>query len=318
MPVRDINNSAWSVDPDITTTADLSSRPVGNTHPIIYNEDKGVHQGFNGSSWSDLGGGGSLDVVDSSNIKFLSSIGTYYGSYTSPRSGSLVLDTSDSVVGGISVVYYENPTLDIDKTPTHVSGELASSGVNKLYIEVDQEKNITISILPPIEEPFQAVVFTTTSPQLTESPDEIYQSSLTSFNAAGQSAGISGNFEYTIDVDDSSADKDSMFGVSENATFGTWNGPNPWSYGCWIEDNGHLRPLQGGSAGANLDVDTTLTWQSGDKLKFKIVGTSITLLLNDNLIHTFTGGAITTHYLYITPTDQASGQRVRFPRYRSI
>jgi hypothetical protein len=87
-------------------------------------------------------------TVDEVNaITFLNTNGAYFGKFASARTGTLTFDTTDAVTGAISVVYYNNPTLDIPVTPIFTSGTFVPSVVNKLYFERDEDNNYTLNII---------------------------------------------------------------------------------------------------------------------------------------------------------------------------
>ncbi len=297
---------------DVTTLTDQGGTPyTAQTFRDFYT----ANTGFNPASG---GSGAGLPTVNSNTITFADSNGVYFGSYSSPRTGSLTLSLTGAVTGGFAIVYYQNPTLDVDSTLLYAQGSLDPANVNKVYIEHDAEGNLTMTIINPIiPASWSPVTFTTQSPQITESPAEIYASSSTSFNAMGQSDAFSGDWEYRVLVENSSIDKDLMIGATNNATFGQWNSVD-WDFGVWVEADGHLRPIVAGVAGTDLDTPTTLVWASGDYLIMRHVGANMEVYLNETLIHTFSGATLLDYYMYITPTDEASGQRVRYPQIKML
>ena len=80
------------------------------------------------------------------NITFKNVLGDYFGTITTPRTGTLTFDATDAVTGGISVVYYNNSTLDIPSVWLSV-GDFIAGEINKLYFERDSEGYVTLNIL---------------------------------------------------------------------------------------------------------------------------------------------------------------------------
>ena len=88
------------------------------------------------------------NVIESNNITFTNVIGDYFGKFAVPRTGALTIDNTNAVTGAISVVYYQNSTLDIDVTPIFIKGDaLDPIGVNVLYIIRDADDNYTVNII---------------------------------------------------------------------------------------------------------------------------------------------------------------------------
>lgn len=257
------------------------------------------------------GGGGPLETVDSNTIQFDTTNGRYYGSFASPRTGSLTLDATGAVSGGLAIVYYENATLDLSETPIFSQGDISVGSVNKVYIERDADGNYTVNVVNPLPTETFAV-FTTVDVGITESPANIYSSNSTVFNRVASTDLIAGDWIFQIDADNAASDEDIMFGASEG-NHGQWN-LEDWNYGIWIQfSTSNLQVIRDGNA-ENPDVITVLTYDAGDKLKIQKSGSTVTALLNDTVIHTWARASNADARFLITPTDEASGWRVRFPR----
>lgn len=99
------------------------------------------------------------NVFSSNNITFFNVNGDYFGSFGTPRTGSLTVDNTSAVTGAVSAVYYQNPTLDIDITPIFTTGTFNTTEVNKLYIERDQDDNYTLNIVSASEGPSNQYTF---------------------------------------------------------------------------------------------------------------------------------------------------------------
>jgi len=95
------------------------------------------------------------NVYESNTITFTNVIGDYFGTKTTPRTGTLSFDDTNAVTGGISVVNYNNPTDDYPKTSIITTGDFIPNVLNKLYIERDSEgftyMNITNNPIPPTQ-----------------------------------------------------------------------------------------------------------------------------------------------------------------------
>ena len=116
---------------------------------------KGISKLYNDLLDSNIDGGVTQEAVknalksnqyNQNNITFKNVLGDYFGTVTTPITGTLTFDTTDAVTGGISVVYYNNSTLDIPSVWLSV-GDFIAGEINKLYFERDSEGYITLNIL---------------------------------------------------------------------------------------------------------------------------------------------------------------------------
>lgn len=308
-------NSTWKHTLERLTTAQRDNAEDGE-NAIIFNTTTAQIEYWNGSAWvstgSGGGGGGPLETVNSNNVQFDSTSGKYYGSFSSPRSGTITLDDTDAVAGGLAIVYYQDTALDLSDTPRYSQGTIDVSLVNKIYIERDAEGDYSINIVNP-EPEINIANFTTIDPTIVQSPTEVYATPTTGFSRTASTDPITGDFAFEILVEDNAVDIDIMMGATEGA-HGQWNQVD-WDYGFWIQEGtGNLQVLESGVAG-DPDVITVLPYNTGDKLKIVKVGTVVTGRLNDTIIHTFPTASNNDCRLTIVPTDSASGYRVRFPRY---
>jgi hypothetical protein len=86
------------------------------------------------------------DEVLLNSINFTDIFGTYFGTASEPRTGSLTFDMTGAVTGGIAVVYYNNTTLDMPET-LFLKGTFAPDELNKIYLERDSQGFITANII---------------------------------------------------------------------------------------------------------------------------------------------------------------------------
>ena len=94
--------------------------------------------------------GGITRQYNQNNITFTNTTGDYFGTYSTPRTGTLTWDETNAVDGGIAVVYYQNYALDIPTT-IFTLGNFDDTEINKLYLERDSEGNITCNIVNNLE-----------------------------------------------------------------------------------------------------------------------------------------------------------------------
>jgi hypothetical protein len=93
-----------------------------------------------------------IDVIsetgqrNQNNITFTNINGDYFGTASSPRTGTLTFDATGAVIGGIAVVYYNNATLDMPE-PLLQKGTFAPGELNKIYLERDSQGFITANII---------------------------------------------------------------------------------------------------------------------------------------------------------------------------
>ena len=87
------------------------------------------------------------NFYESNTITFTNVIGDYFGTYSTPRTGALTFDNTNSVTGGISIVYYINPTLDISGNPKFGINNFKPNSINKLYVEIDSEGVYTMNVI---------------------------------------------------------------------------------------------------------------------------------------------------------------------------
>jgi len=87
------------------------------------------------------------NVIDSNTITFTNVIGNYFGTYSTPRTGALTFDNTNAVTGGVSIVYYINPTLDISGNPKFGINNFKPNEINKLYVEIDSEGVYTMNVI---------------------------------------------------------------------------------------------------------------------------------------------------------------------------
>lgn len=83
---------------------------------------------------------------DSNIIYFSNTIGDYYGKISEPLTGTLTFSHVGAVTGGISIIYYNNSTLDMPNTWLTI-GNFIPNQINKIYLERDSEGNITANII---------------------------------------------------------------------------------------------------------------------------------------------------------------------------
>jgi hypothetical protein len=86
------------------------------------------------------------DVVLLNAIHFMDIDGTSFGTESSPRTGPLTFNLVSSVPHAVSIVYYQNATLDMPNV-WMVLGTFLPNQINKLYMELDSEMNITVNIV---------------------------------------------------------------------------------------------------------------------------------------------------------------------------
>lgn len=84
---------------------------------------------------------------DQNNITFKNTIGDYFGKVTTPRTGALTFDITDAVTGGVSIVYYQDATLQMPSVWLQTGMEFLPNQINKLYFERDSEGYITMNII---------------------------------------------------------------------------------------------------------------------------------------------------------------------------
>jgi hypothetical protein len=87
------------------------------------------------------------NVYEVNDITFVNNIGDYFGKFLTPRTGAITFDETGAVTGAISVVYYNNSTLDIPITPILTNGSFLPNELNKLYFERDADNNYTLNII---------------------------------------------------------------------------------------------------------------------------------------------------------------------------
>lgn len=118
---------------------------------------KGISKLYNDLLDSNIDGGVTQEAVknalksnqyNQNNITFKNVLGDYFGTITTPRTGTLTFDTTDAVTGGISVVYYNNATLAIPSVWRTI-GTFVPNELNKIYLERDSEGYITCNIVAP-------------------------------------------------------------------------------------------------------------------------------------------------------------------------
>lgn len=87
------------------------------------------------------------DLVQSNTVNFKKAgSGSQFGLASAPRTGTLILDSVEAVIGGCAVIYFSGSSLVFDKPIFFQSGTLDEEGINLVWIWRDAEGNFIVNI----------------------------------------------------------------------------------------------------------------------------------------------------------------------------
>ena len=125
---------------DVTAGTNITIDKTNPRNPVI-------------SSTASGGSSGISNQYNQNNLTFTNTTGDYFGTESSPRTGTLTFDMTGAVRGGIAVCYYQDATLDIPAT-LFTLGQFKANAVNKLYFERDGDGNVTCNIVNDVQTNF--------------------------------------------------------------------------------------------------------------------------------------------------------------------